>query len=411
MSGFAKSSPVVFTPFAPDPAFSWISNRLFPDPRSSEKPQAVFHNVQPEAATAFMKAVDRLSLKAGSWPHPLTGPDGDGLATATAWVGPEDASHILVLLSGTHGVEGFAGSAIQLDLLNAMEDQDKDPADLLPPDCALLFIHAINPWAWAWLRRVDEQGIDLNRNFVDFSAPLPENHVYSGYADIIVPADLSPERQVEATLRLRDAEARLGRDALEDGLTRGQHSHPDGLFYGGEEPSWSRQTIDAILQIFNLRERKTVMVLDLHTGLGPFGHAELICDHAPDSLAASRARQWFGAFVGEPALGQSVSGEKTGLMDFGWQQALGESCLYLTFEIGTWSVEQELQALAAEHVIHKPGQFPDMHDPAVLAVKTALKNFFYPESFAWRQLLILRGRQTVWQALTGLASLATDASQ
>lgn len=77
---------------------------------------------------------------------------------------------MLALQSATHGVEGFAGSACILDLLRTGAARE------LPPDTALLLVHAINPWGFAWIRRTTAEGVDLNRNFVDFSGPLREDH-------------------------------------------------------------------------------------------------------------------------------------------------------------------------------------------------------------------------------------------
>ena len=76
---------------------------------------------------------------------------------------------LLVTISATHGVEGFCGSGAQVDWLTLGGPEQ------LPAGVAALMVHAINPHGFAWLRRVTEEGVDLNRNFVDFTAPLPEN--------------------------------------------------------------------------------------------------------------------------------------------------------------------------------------------------------------------------------------------
>src|SRR3546814_5604806 len=47
-----------------------------------------------------------------------TGPDGKPLYMDVAWVGPDDADVVLLSLSGTHGAEGFNGSAAQVHWLN-----------------------------------------------------------------------------------------------------------------------------------------------------------------------------------------------------------------------------------------------------------------------------------------------------
>src|SRR3546814_19061552 len=68
-----------------------------------------------------------------------TGPDGKPLYMDVAWVGPDDADVVLLSLSGTHGAEGFNGSAAQVHWLNL------HGAEPLPKGVAMLFVHAVNP--------------------------------------------------------------------------------------------------------------------------------------------------------------------------------------------------------------------------------------------------------------------------
>ena len=91
--------------------------------------------------------------------HPLLGPQQEALGCDVLHLGQSDTpQQLLVLISGTHGIEGFAGSAIQCDCLPLF-------AEILQrhPTLGIVMIHAFNPWGFAWLRRYDHQGIDLNR--------------------------------------------------------------------------------------------------------------------------------------------------------------------------------------------------------------------------------------------------------
>jgi hypothetical protein len=83
--------------------------------------------------------------------HPEPGPDGGDLSTDIAWFGPRSAPAVLVMISATHGVEGFCGSGAQVDWLRRGE------ASRLPRGVAVLMIHAINPFGFAWLRRVTDR--------------------------------------------------------------------------------------------------------------------------------------------------------------------------------------------------------------------------------------------------------------
>ena len=86
------------------------------------------------------------------------GPEGSPLTIDIACLGSPAPERALLHTSGMHGVEGFAGSAIQLALLQR-------PLSL-PPDGAVVLVHGLNPYGMAWLRRVNENNVDLNRNFL-----------------------------------------------------------------------------------------------------------------------------------------------------------------------------------------------------------------------------------------------------
>lgn len=138
-----------------------------------------------EAREKFQSAVSAARGTLESIPRPSNGPNGEELATDVAWLGPREAARVLVLISGTHGVEGYCGSGAQVDWLRRGE------AETLPDDLAVLMIHAINPWGFAWTRRVNETNVDLNRNWVDFSdrEALPKNEEYIELADDLCPSE------------------------------------------------------------------------------------------------------------------------------------------------------------------------------------------------------------------------------
>src|SRR5262249_39818696 len=124
------------------------------------------------ARQQFLDLAKRAHLPVMTYGNPNKGPVGEALGTDAALQGPADAKALLVTISATHGVEGFCGSGAQADWLTAAAGAR------LPPGVAILHLHAINPHGFAWLRRVTEEGVDLNRNFVDFGKPLPENPAY-----------------------------------------------------------------------------------------------------------------------------------------------------------------------------------------------------------------------------------------
>ena len=122
-----------------------------------------------QARRAFREAAASAGAALGAHHNPATGPGGIELSTETARLGAQDAERLLVVISGTHGVECFCGSGLQVGLLKS------GLAAEMPRGTAILLIHAINPSGFAWVRRVTEDNVDLNRNFIDHARPHPVN--------------------------------------------------------------------------------------------------------------------------------------------------------------------------------------------------------------------------------------------
>src|SRR5258708_21487321 len=240
-----------------------------------------------DARSRFRRAAETAGGQLRSYRNPTSGPLGEALACDCAWFGPEDAAKVLVIMSGTHGVEGFCGSGIQLDWL------EEGNAAALPADHAALLIHAINPYGFAWIRRVTEENVDLNRNFVDFNGELPTNPAYDELADALVPAALSGLVFAAAEAKIAAFRARNGEAAFHAARSAGQYKHATGIFYGGTEPSWARRTEEAIIADYRPAGRRPVAMIALPTGLGPFGYGELIVLPALGSPHRRRLQGWY----------------------------------------------------------------------------------------------------------------------
>ena len=61
------------------------------------------------ARGAILAAADDADVEATAFPHPLPGRLGEEFAIDVLTIGPADADSVLMLVSGTHGVEGYAG--------------------------------------------------------------------------------------------------------------------------------------------------------------------------------------------------------------------------------------------------------------------------------------------------------------
>ena len=305
---------------------------------------------------------------------------------------------MLVLVSGTRGIDGFSGAAAQLDWM------DNGGPGALPADVAVLLIHAINPHGFAWLRRVTEEGADLNRNWIDFNRPLPENRGYDALADAILPGALAGPGLTSTQTKLAAWRDKHGEHAFRAVLDDGQFKHPCGPYYGGAAPTWARRTLETIIEENRLALRDLVAVIDFHTGRGPYGSGEPICGHRPDTAGRRLTRQWYGDSLTAPCADRAAD-PRVGLSQYGWLYELGDRVAFISLEFGTYDFETTFKALQADHWLHARGDVT-WDCPETREIKTSLQRAFYPDRTDWRELVLFRSRQAIGQALAGLADEA-----
>jgi Protein of unknown function (DUF2817) len=325
-----------------------------------------------------------------AYPCPGKTPGGEPLYTDALWLGNENANKVLILLAGTHGVEGFVGSAVEFDHLSLIASGQL----VIPDDIAVLVVHALTPWGYAWLRRCDEDGVDLNRNAVDFAKPVPENPGYQALRN-----GLFSVNQAQRKTAFAEYERQQGRNALEMAISGGQYTDPTGSFFGGTKPAHGRLVTEDLMQQYKLHERD-LAVIDLHSGLGSFGYGEIICDHPPTSHGVQVAQDWYGDSVTLPAMGTSSSVPKIGLMDYAWHGIMNERSCHITLEFGTYPTDQLFEVLLKDHQLWaQPDNLPER-----LEQSKHMRQHFCPNDAAWKAMILFRARQVIAQALRGLSA-------
>lgn len=357
---------------------------------------AFFAQRYAEARGKFLAAAEGAGLDLHSHAHPLLGRDGEALAMDVARLGAADADALLIISSACHGVEGFCGSGVQ----NALLADAEFHAQAKKAGVALLYIHGLNPYGFSWLRRTTHENVDLNRNFQDFGNPLPHNEAYAKLAHLLVPANWPPSPEVKAAIAAFVAEH--GAKGFQAAVSGGQYEYPQGLFYGGRNPTWSHQTLRQVLRDHGRRCRRLGWV-DLHTGLGPSGHGERIFAGADDAAAVSRARAWWGDAVTSIYDGSSESALLTGLM---WL-AVPQECPQaeytgIAMEYGTVPIAEVIDALRADQWLEN---HPDAPPAQRNAIKKQVRDAFYTDTTAWKSRIVEQGVEAARQAVAGLASV------
>ena len=233
-----------------------------------------------EAREKFLRACDKYRLHIDQYGNrAVAGADGEALYTDVAVIGATDARKVLIISSGTHGVEGYCGSALQL---HALEQGLHEQID---GDCVCYIVHAVNPYGFSYHRRVNEDNVDLNRNFIDFTQPLPGNSNY-----LVLKNFIAEYLKVSDTRTVHDAIAayveKFGEKNYQDALTSGQYTDETDIYFGGKQAACSNITWMNFLNRAVLHATHVIHI-DIHTGLGPFGKQTLIytCDPAKPAFA------------------------------------------------------------------------------------------------------------------------------
>lgn len=344
-----------------------------------------------EARARFLQAAAAIGAGVSSHVHSLEGMADEEIATDVALLGAADAAKLFIVSSGTHGPEGFAGSACQLGLLgDALARRAADRG------IALLLIHAVNPFGFSHLRRTNEDNVDLNRNFNDFAASYPDNPVYEEVHALLVPAAWPPSAANEE--RLAAAMVRLAGQRA-PGVSSGQARHPDGLFYSGAAPAWSNRTVREIVRHHGAG-RRHIAWIDIHTGLGPYGHGEKIFGRHPEATLR-RALSWWGRDLIASTAADTISPRTTGHITSLAPQECPEAAITpSTLEYGTLPSSEVRRALRGEAWL---AGHPDALPELAAEIRRAVRDAFYVDADDWKGMVLGQFRAFALQTINGLA--------
>ena len=352
-----------------------------------------------QARVKFLEAAATVGARIASHKHPLPGREGEQLALDTALDGDAHSERLLIVSSACHGVEGFCGSGVQVFALHDAEWRAK----AREAGVTVLHIHALNPYGFSHLRRVTQENVDLNRNFHDFSQPLPVNEGYRRAHPLLLPEQWPPDAANQAAVQAFIE--REGLPAWQAAVSGGQYEFADGLFYGGRAPTWSNQTLRRVLAEHAAHTRQIAWI-DLHTGLGPNGVGERIWAGRDDAVAIARARRWWGDQVTSFYDGSSTSAPLTGLMWTAIHDAAPQAeYTGIALEYGTEPIPEIIDALRGDHWL---ALHPEAPAELAAQIKARLKRAFYTDTDAWKGQIVSQARQALFQAVDGLSDSRTS---
>ncbi len=172
----------------------------------------------------------------------------------------------IVHLSGTRGVDGFMGAAVQRCLMRHLPQ-------LVPPEVGLVLVHCVNPFGMAAHRLVNENNVDLEHNFMDekeFGERMRQrdkaNPEYAAVDSLVNPTDKTSSVHRTCSPPARSIVGLLWRwlrkePVYENIVHGGQHWRMDGLAFGGFEMQLSsRRLLAALEQNKPLLDQPTVVL-------------------------------------------------------------------------------------------------------------------------------------------------------
>ncbi len=322
--------------------------------------------------------------------HPTAkGPQGESLSVDIARLGAGQPQRLVIISSGVHGIEGFIGSAVQN---HALEQQ---MFARLPADIAVVLVHAVNPFGFAHHRRCNEDGIDLNRNFIDWSKAKPAEHEHTGW--LMERAFVPQPKQDEV-----DAFIKAQGDAVYlKAMAQGQYRFPLGVCYGGTAPAWSHQVWNNILTVHAAKVPELVHI-DLHSGYGPVGGATILTADDMSTANIARAKAWWGEQLEYSAPANSSAAalaNVSGPIECSFALYKPEAnTLSVTIEKGTIPFPQVLATLVSDH------QRVAAQQPATAASIASMRAAYAPVDVAWQTSVVSSFTRIIQQGLAGMAA-------
>jgi hypothetical protein len=318
-------------------------------------------------------------------------PVGKDLTIDIGWFGASAPKRAFIHSSGLHGVEGFAGSAIQSQWL---EEGIPEPA----PDCAIAIVHALNPFGMACLRRVNENNVDLNRNFLGADAEFsgaPDD--YAALDSFLNPrSPPAPPLTELFALRAAGKVLHYGMPALRRAIASGQYDFPRGLFFGGKRHEQGPRRFQLYIS-GRFSDSSRLVAVDIHTGLGRFGEDCLLVSDDEHRLAsAAEMHAAYGNRVQSPDakdIGYRPRGAQDGLY---YRMFPAAHVCFAAQEFGTFHPVAVLAALRAENRGHHYGVAGAAENDRA---KTRLLEVFCPSGKKWREQVLKRGREVIRQGL------------
>ena len=314
----------------------------------------------------------------------------------------ETCTNLIVLTTGVHGMEGYIGS-VMLDVFF-----EETYPTLNTKNTGILIVANVNPYGMKYMRRYNENNVDLNRNFIEDwdNFDLSSNKEYPKVVDFLQPEGKIGNafwHEVGFYLSLAKEAIFTGADTISNALLTGQYEYANGVYYGGNGDEKSTTYLKGVFNTCLESEYKNIIHVDIHSGYGPRYNMVIFNSvQDPTSEADSKAQFGYDYIIAQDSEDFYVTyGDTT---DYFYRLAKSKNSdknLYSTcFEFGTIGDGFFDSILSLKYTVDENRQhrFPTNNKITEEIVRQNYFELFYPTETEWRVKTI----EDFNKALTGV---------
>ena len=316
--------------------------------------------------------------------------ESDGLYIDNIYIPAEEENeNLVVITTGVHGMEGYIG-AVMLDVFF-----DEVYPTLDAEDTGVLVIANINPYGMKYMRRNNENNVDLNRNFIlDWdNFDRSTNKDYPEVKDFLQPEGKIGNafwHEVGFYLNLAKEALTKGADKVSDALLTGQYEYDKGVYYGGNGDEKSTAYLKDVFDDCLDGDYENIVHIDIHSGYGP-RYNMVIFNSVYETMTEAETIEAFGydyVISHDSESFYATTGDTT---DFFYRLAESkdtEKDLFSTcFEFGTLGDSFMDSILSLKYTVDENRQhwYPTENKTAKEVVKENYNELFYPTEKEWRE--------------------------
>lgn len=325
----------------------------------------------PEATGKFVAACKEVNGSLEYFNHTMLGPQNETLQATICFLGRLNSRSVVFTISGTHGIEGYAGSMAQISLLHMSHIA-------LSKNISIVNLHMVNPYGAAYVTKENEDNVDQLKNAGMYYNLNYDNPILQQLIDgIDLPNLWNTTVKYNAFVLFGQLQAQYGADAVNLALKTGQGKRPQGIAYFGSSKSWSSKIIDNVIQKY-MSSPTNILLIDWHTAVGEYGYWSYL---PLDGETEYYFKKWApNASAMTYDIGLPTGGEL--VYSFIKKRTGAKRLLRVTWEAGTYDVTPTIDAMFFERLHCR--FYGNPTEPFCQQVIANIKEYFYPQNTNWK---------------------------